>query len=264
MTQLTALPPATPEAAPPPPPEKSSGGGGRRLARDLVEVLGLAIALYVVITICLQTVRVDGPSMIPTLQSNDLLFADKLTYRLHAPERGDIVVLRQPGDVNRDIIKRVIGVPGDTVEIDGTFHVVNGQPRPAVLIKPAGASTFQVLPEPYLPDQSKDPWTDVDFCCDSGGRATKTPQPLTIPRDRFFVLGDNRNISLDSRYIGLIPRANIIGRARLRIWPLSTFGLLGRGPGLAAAILVPLPWGLVRQRRRVAALAAGTRGPDSS
>jgi signal peptidase I len=263
MTQLAALPPATPEAVPPPPPERTSGGSGRRLARDLIEVLALAVALYVVITVCLQTVRVDGPSMIPTLQSNDMLFADKLTYRLHAPERGDIIVLRQPGDLNRDIIKRVIGVPGDTIQIDGTFHVVNGQPRPAVLIKPAGASTFRVLPEPYLPDQSKDPWTDVDFCCDSAGKATKTPEALTIPRDRFFVLGDNRNISLDSRYIGLIPSANIIARARLRIWPLSTFGLLGRGPGLAAAIILPLPWGLARRRRRVAALVAGTRGPRS-
>jgi signal peptidase I len=261
MTQLTAPPPAPPEAAPPPPPPKESGGGGRKLVRDLLEVLALAVALYIVITICLQTVRVDGPSMIPSLQNNDLLFADKLTYHLHAPERGDIVVLRQPGDVNRDIIKRIIGVPGDTVEIDGNYHLVNGQPRPAVLIKPAGASTFQALAEPYLPDQTKDPWTDVDFCCDSAGKATKTPEALTIPKDRFFVMGDNRNVSLDSRYIGLIPRGNIIARARLRIWPLSTFGLLGGGPGLASALLVPVPFGLFRQRRRVAALMAGRRRP---
>jgi signal peptidase I len=255
MSQMTALPPAPPEA-PPPPPEKSPGGGGRKLVRDLLEVLALAIALYVVITVCVQTVRVDGPSMIPTLQNNDLLFADKLTYTLHAPERGDIVVLKQPGDLNRDIIKRIVGVPGDTIEIDGDYHVVNGQPRPAVLIKPAGASTFQVLQEPYLPDQTKDPWTDVDFCCDSNGKATKTPQALTIPKDRFFVMGDNRNVSLDSRYIGLIPRANIIARARLRIWPLSTFGGLAHGPALATSLLLPLPWGLNRQRRRVAALVA--------
>jgi signal peptidase I len=260
MTQLTAPPPAPPEAGPPPPPPpKESSGGGRKLARDLIEVLALAVALYIVITICLQTVRVDGPSMIPTLQNNDLLFADKLTYNLHAPERGDIVVLRQPGDVNRDIIKRIIGLPGDTIEIDGTYHMVNGQPRPAVLIKPAGASAFQVLPEPYLPDQTKDPWTDVDFCCDSAGKATKTPEALTIPRDRFFVMGDNRNVSLDSRYIGLIPRSNIIARARLRIWPLRTFGLFGRGPALATALLIPLPFGLLRQRRRVAAVVAGGR-----
>jgi signal peptidase I len=259
MTQLTAPPPAPPEAVPPPPPPRESGGGGRKLVRDLLEVLALAVALYIVITICLQTVRVDGPSMIPSLQNNDLLFADKLTYHLHAPERGDIVVLRQPGDTNRDIIKRIIGLPGDTIEIDGNYHVVNGQPRPAVLIKPAGTSTFQVLPEPYLPDQTKDPWTDVDFCCDSAGKATKTPEALTIPKDRFFVMGDNRNVSLDSRYIGLIPRGNIIARARLRIWPLSTFGLLGGGPALASALLVPLPFGLFRQRRRVAALVAGRR-----
>jgi signal peptidase I len=217
-------------------------------------VLALAVALYVMITVCLQTVRVDGPSMIPSLQNNDLLFADKLTYRLHAPERGDIVVLRQPGDTNRDIIKRIVGVPGDTIEIDGTYHVVNGQPRPAVLIKPAGAGGFQALPEPYLPDQRKDPWTDIAFCCDKTGRATTQPEPLLIPRDQYFVMGDNRNVSLDSRYIGLIPKGNILARARIRIWPLTTMGLLSRGPALAGAVLLPLPYGLLRQRRRIAAL----------
>ena len=261
MTQL-ADPPAPPEATPPPPYEGEGGrggrgGGGGKLVRDLLEVLALAVALYVVITICLQTVRVDGPSMIPTLQNNDLLFADKLTYHLHAPERGDIIVLKQPGDVNRDIIKRIIGVPGDTIEIDGSYHVVNGQPRPAVLIKPAGAKDFQVLPEPYLPNQTTDPWTDVDMCCDSTGKATKTPQALLIPRDEYFVMGDNRNVSLDSRYLGLIPRNNIIARARLRIWPLSTFGLLSRGPALATSLLLPLPLPLLRRRRRIAALVAG-------
>jgi signal peptidase I len=258
MTQL-ADPPAPPETTPPSPSEGGGGGdgGGRKLVRDLLEVLALAIALYIVITICLQTVRVDGPSMIPTLQNNDLLFADKLTYHLHAPERGDIVVLKQPGDVNRDIIKRIIGVPGDTIEIDGNYHVVNGQSRPAVLIKPAGTKDFEVLPEPYLPNQASDPWTDVDMCCDANGKATKTPQALLIPKDEYFVMGDNRNVSLDSRYLGLIPRNNIIARARLRIWPLSTFGLLSRGPALPTAQILPLPWGFFRQRRRIAALIAG-------
>lgn len=260
MAQIAPPPPAPPEAAPPPPAKPS--GGGRKLARDLLEVLALAVALYVVITVCVQTVRVDGPSMQPTLQNNDLLFADKLTYHLHGPERGDIVVLKQPGDINRDIIKRIIGVPGDTIEIDGDYDVVNGQPRPAVLIKPAGAQNFSVLPEPYLPNQTKDPWTDVVFCCDSNGKATKSPQPLKLPKDEYFVMGDNRNVSLDSRYIGLIPRQNIIARARLRIWPLSAFGLIERGPALPAALILPLPWGAFRRRRRVAALMASTRrGP---
>jgi signal peptidase I len=259
MTQL-ADPPAPPEITPPPfEGGGGGGGGGRKLVRDLLEVLALAVALYIVITICLQTVRVDGPSMIPTLQNNDLLFADKLTYHLHGPERGDIVVLRQPGDVNRDIIKRIIGVPGDSIEIDGNYHVVNGQPRPAVLIKPAGAKDFEVLPEPYLPNQTTDPWTDVDMCCDSSGKASKTPQALLIPKNEYFVMGDNRNVSLDSRYLGLIPRNNIIARARLRIWPLSAFGLLSHGPALPTALILPLPWGFFRRRRRIAALVAAKR-----
>jgi signal peptidase I len=238
MRPATAPSPAGPDVPPSPP---SPQGHGRRLVRELVEVLVIAVVLYGLITLCLQTVRVDGPSMQPTLRSGDLLVADKLTYHLHAPERGDIVVVRQPGDVNRDIIKRVIGLPGDTIEIDGTYHLVDGRPRPAVLIKPAGTTSFEVLREPYLPDQGTNPWTDVVFCCDRTGRATTQPQPLLIPGDRFFVLGDNRNVSLDSRYIGLIPRPNILARARLRFWPLTRAGLLGNGPGLAPALLIPPP-----------------------
>jgi signal peptidase I len=238
MSPATALPPTRPEA---PPAAPSPRGRGQRLLRELVEVLLLAVALYALITLCLQTVRVDGPSMVPTLQSDDLLFADKLTYRLHAPERGDIVVVRQPGDAHRDLIKRIVGLPGDTIEIDGTYHLVDGGPRPAVLIKPAGRTSFQVLREPYLPDPRRDPWTDVVFCCDRTGRATTQPQALVIPADRFFVLGDNRNVSLDSRWIGLIPRDDILARARLRIWPLTHVGLFGRGPGLAPALLMTVP-----------------------
>jgi signal peptidase I len=255
MTQAAALPAASPDTPAAPPPSRREGRG---LVRDLVEVGLLALALYGLITVCLQTVRVDGPSMIPSLQSDDLLFADKLTYHLHGPERGDIVVLREPGDAHRDLIKRVVGLPEDTIEIDGTYHLVNGQPRPAVLIKPARATTFQVLREPYLPDQSRDPWTDVDFCCDATGRATTQPQPLVIPRDRYFVMGDNRNVSYDSRYLGLIPRASILARARVRIWPPTAIGVLGNGPGLATALLLPLPLGLARRRRRVAAASAAT------
>jgi signal peptidase I len=248
MTQL-ADPPAPPDTTPPPPSEGGGGGGGggRKLVRDLLEVLALAIALYVVITICLQTVRVDGPSMIPTLQNNDLLFADKLTYHLHAPERGDIVVLKQPGDLNRDIIKRIIGVPGDTIEIDTTTDS-DGTRHAAVLVKPAGATAFERLSEPYLP--ANDPWTENGYCCDAQGRATVQPQPLTIPKNEYFVMGDNRNVSEDSRALGLIPRANILARAWVRVWPAAHLGALGAGPALVAAGAPILPGLLLLRRRR--------------
>lgn len=216
--------------------------------RDILEVLALAFALYIVIAFALQTVRVDGTSMEPTLQDTDLLFADKLSYHLHAPGRGDIIVLRPPDDPSKDFIKRVIAVPDDFVEIDGKHPNTDGTTSPAVLIKSCETCAPQVLHEPYLPDQKKDPWSEMVFCCDSGGKATGEPTWLHVPQDQYFVLGDNRNHSRDSRSIGLIPRGNILGRAWVRIWPLSHFGFLGSGPSLSALAVVPLPFWLRRRR----------------
>jgi signal peptidase I len=237
---------------------------GRRRAvarpwRDLIEVLALAVGLYVVVSLALQTVRVDGVSMVPTLTSGDLLFADKLSYHLHPPQRGDIVVLRPPGQPDQDFIKRIIGVPGDTIEID-TTGTQNGSRQASVLIRPAGATTFERLSEPYL--SSSDPWTENGFCCDASGRATDQAQPLTIPRDDYFVMGDNRNISEDSRALGLIPRQDILARAWVRIWPVGHLGALGAGPALVTAGLPVVPGLLLRRRRRRligAALPAAAR-----
>ncbi|MDB5113931.1 MAG: signal peptidase Serine peptidase [Chloroflexi bacterium] len=251
MPQLTTDPPEVAAPSAPQPPRRR--WENRNLVRDILEVLALAFALYIVIALALQTVRVEGDSMVPTLRNNDLLFADKLSYHLHAPDRGDIIVLKPPDEPNRDFIKRIVGVPGDTIEIDGHYSS-NGRQRAAVLIRPAGASGFQVLKEPYLPDQTKDPWDEMTFCCDAGGRATTEPQPLVIPKDDYFVMGDNRNRSRDSRFIGLIPRNNVLGRAWIRIWPPGRLGFLGPGPSLAAALL-PLPLlGLRRRRQLLAAL----------
>jgi signal peptidase I len=260
VSQVAADPTELQGPSTPPPPRRD---GRRNLVRDIVEVLVLAFALYIVIALALQTVRVEGQSMEPTLNDNDLLFADKLSYHLHAPERGDIVVLRPPDDPTRDFIKRVIALPGDTVEIDG-HYTQNGRRHTTVLIQPAGSSSgLQVLREPYLPDQARDPWDEMSFCCDPAGRATTEPEPLVIPKDDYFVMGDNRNRSRDSRIIGLIPRANILGRAWIRIWPPSHLGFLGQGPALVGTALVPPPL-LVLRRRRRHALTALHRGAPSS
>lgn len=221
------------------------------LARDIIEVLLLALALYIIITFALQTVRVDGTSMVPTLDDGNLLFADKVSYHLHAPNRGDIVILEPPDDPTKDFIKRVVGIPGDVLQIVPDYRDGSGHTRAAVEVKPNGQGPWQVLQEPYLPDQTKDPWTSETACCGPDGHFSSTPTPFTIPTDQFFVMGDNRNASKDSRMIGLIPRDKILGRAWLRIWPLGRFGFLGSGPSLTAAAVLPFPLLTVRRRRRV-------------
>ena len=227
--------------------------------RDLIEVVLIALILYIIIWNALQTVRVEGTSMVGTLQDQDLLLASKVSYDFGLnPARGDIVILIPPTDPTRDFIKRVIGLPGDVIEIDGSKAPTE------VLIKPGGQGPWQLLKEPYLPQ----PWTTQDYCCKPNGTASSTPEPLTIPQGDYFVMGDNRNFSSDSRAFGLVARDKILAKAFLRIWPLNRFGGLGSGPTLEAATtgsaLLPLGgvlwiergrWRRRRQRRRDAAAA---------
>lgn len=217
-------------------------------------MLLLALAIYVVIAFALQTVRVEGESMVPTLQNNDLLFANKISYHFHGPDRGDIIVLQPPESPSRDFIKRVIGLPGDRIKIDGHYVPKSNPaatPRTAVLIKVGDKGDWQLLDEPYLPDQKVDPWDEMNNCCDSTGRATSVPTELVIPKDQYFVMGDNRNRSSDSRSIGLIPRGNILGKAWIRIWPLSHFGFLGSGPKLVTSAVLALPLVPLRRRKQI-------------
>jgi signal peptidase I len=194
----------------------------------------IALVLYLVIANALQTVRVDGQSMVGTLQDQDLLLASKVSYDFGGnPQRGDIVILVPPNDSSRDFIKRVVGLPGDVLEIDG------GHQPTQVLIKPNGQGPFQVLKEPYLPQA----WTNETFCCKMDGTASSAVAAVTIPQGDYFVMGDNRNFSSDSRMFGFVPRKNILAKAFLRIWPLNHFGGLGDGPTLApmssVALFVP-------------------------
>jgi signal peptidase I len=217
----------------------------------VLEVLIIAVVLYLAIWTALQTVRVDGESMVGTLQNNDLLLASKISYYFGDPQRGDIVVLIPPSDPTKDFIKRVIGLPGDTIEIDGN------QSPTAVLIKPQGKGPWQRLQEPYLPEK----WDTMNFCCLANGVQSSTPQPLDIPAGKYFVMGDNRNKSSDSRSFGLVARDKILAKAFVRVLPLGHFGF-GTGPTLipdtsalletpaAPAIVLALPPVLLLQRRR--------------
>jgi signal peptidase I len=207
-------------------------------------VVVIAAVLYAAISLLFQTVRVDGTSMVPTLQTQDFLLATKFSYHLHDPARGDIIVLQPPNaqDANRDFIKRIIGMPGDLLQIDGNYADprTRSTPSTAILIKPGGRGPWQRLAETYLPAGPNDAWTVANFCCQSAGSTLlvapdNTPHPITIPADRYFVLGDNRNESKDSRFIGLIPKQNIIAKASVRLFPLGHTGTLGNGPTLVPA-----------------------------
>jgi signal peptidase I len=222
-------------------------------------VLLIAVVLYVAIAFALQTVRVDGESMDNTLQNQDLLLASKISYDFgQNPQRGDIVILIPPTEPSQDFIKRVIGLPGDVIEINGDHTPTQ------VLLKPGGTGAFQLLKEPYLPGS----WTTLKDCCMANGEASATPTALTIPAGDYFVMGDNRNFSSDSRVFGLVPRKNILAKAILRIWPVDHFGGLGAGPtfepatttGLAVPALGIAAFEAWRwRRRRMRRLAAGQR-----
>ena len=170
----------------------------RELLGMLVYV-GIVLAItFLIITFVGQRTHVSGESMENTLDDGDQLIVDKLTYRFHDPERFDIIVFPFRYKDNTYYIKRIIGLPGETVQIvDGEIYI-NGE----------------VLEESY----GREVMQDAGLAAES----------LTLGDDEYFVLGDNRNYSSDSRdpSVALIHRKEIIGRAWLRIWPLDSFGIL--------------------------------------
>ena len=156
------------------------------------------VLTWVIITFVGQRTRVDGRSMMNTLHDGDNLIVEKLSYRFSDPKRFDIIVFPPTGK-KEYYIKRIIGLPGETVQIDENGNIyINGE----LLEENYGAETIQ-----------------------NPGRAAN---PITLGDDEYFVMGDNRNNSQDSRSeeVGNVKRSQIIGRAWLRIWPLTKFGLL--------------------------------------
>lgn len=177
-------------------PQESSSGSS--LLREVVEVLVLALILYFGISFAVQAVHVEGISMFATLDDQDYLIANKIDYRLHAPQRGDIVILRPPTSNSTDFIKRIIGLPGERILIRSGVTYINGHR----------------LDEPYLPEA----WTIDASWPDNSSTGT------LLGPDQYFVMGDNRNRSQDSRFFGPISRDRIDGKAWFRIWPLDHFG----------------------------------------
>src|SRR5205814_171918 len=191
-----------------PPPAPTEPPRQKSFVRDTLEIVFLALVLYVVIQYAVQTVHVLGSSMYPSLHDNDLLVASKISYKLHAPQRGDIIVFKPPDEASRDFIKRIIALPGERIRISNSVVYINGQ----------------VLREPYLPEK----WTYNNNWPASG-------QDQLVPPDEYFVMGDNRNHSSDSRNFNFIERSSILGKAEVRIWPLGQVGFLGAKPTLAAS-----------------------------
>lgn len=157
---------------------------------------------------------IPSGSMLPTLQINDRLIVDKLSYNFRAPQRGDIVVFAPTDALAKEnfhdaFIKRVVGLPGDKVELKGGKVYVNGK----------------VLKENYV---EKGQETVVDVC--PAGRPAYLSKAVTVPPNSYLVLGDNRRNSYDGRCWGIVPRDRIIGKASVRFWPLNHLGSIDRDP----------------------------------
>ena len=181
-------------AAPEPPRRPSYALAAISWARDLFVSVLIAV---VIILFLYQPVKVEGTSMMPSLVDQERIFINKFVYRFGISEinRGDTVVFWYPGDPTKSYIKRIVGMPGDKVQVvDGTVFV-NGE----------------ALDEPYVPSEYRD--------------QVSTPVS-TVPSDEFFVLGDHRSSSNDSRSWGTVPRKYIYGKAVFVYWPLDRLGIV--------------------------------------
>ena len=189
--ELNGPPPA--DASPPP--RRSLGLRLWRAVREVVETILPAILIAVLINVFVgQATRVEGQSMEPNLHTDQRLVVEKMSYRFHSPERFDVVVLKLTSRGDELLIKRVVGLPGETVEIrDGRVYIDG-----------------QVLEESFLRAETRP------------GRHGQ----VTVPPLHVYVLGDNRNHSNDSRSFGPVPLENIVGRAWVSYWPLEVMGLV--------------------------------------
>lgn len=167
---------------------------------DFIQTLVVFGAIFALIYLFVsQPHKVSGNSMVPTFHNGDFILTDKLSYRFNPPKRGDVVVLKNPKDESQDFIKRIIALPGDSIEIRGDTVYLNGE----------------LLQEPYLPEDTTTPQ----------GTFLQENEEVKAGENQYFVLGDNRNHSSDSRSWGGITKEEIVGKVFLRYWPPQAFGL---------------------------------------
>lgn len=162
------------------------------LLREIVETLLLTLFIFWIVNTVTGRFRIEGYSMLPTLEEGEMVIISKLAYYFDEPERGDIIVLHFPNDRSRDFIKRVVGVPGDHIEIGDGHVVINGH----------------TLEEPYI------------------NAAPSYSGTWDVPEGQYFVLGDNRNNSSDSHNWSFLPGKDIVGKAWLIYWGPDKWGLV--------------------------------------
>lgn len=164
----------------------------RTWVRDLF--FSISVSLFIILFVY-QPVKVEGGSMEPGLQDQERIFINKLAYRLESIERGDIIVFRYPRDPRKSFIKRVVGLPGDRVRVSDGHVYLNGR----------------LTAEPYVPEEFLD---------------SRSYPEIKVPADTYFVLGDHRSMSNDSREFGPVARSYIYGKAVFGYWPMDKMGLL--------------------------------------
>ncbi len=184
------------------PPERPKEIGYRRFAKDILEVAIISLVLFFSINAISARIRVESVSMQPTLFAGNFVVVNKLAYRFGEPSRGDIIVFEYPPDPMQDpYIKRVIGLPGEQVQIRDGKVIIDGI----------------AIQEPYLV-----------------GDTQQEGEAWSIPEDSLFVMGDNRGNSSDSRSWGFVPLENVIGKAVVVYWPPEKWELLDRSYAVAA------------------------------
>jgi len=168
---------------------------------DIIETIVVALAIFVVVYLFLfQPHQVKGNSMYPNFHDGEYILTDKISYRLGQPKRGDVIVFKAPRNEEVDYIKRIIGLPGDEIKLENNSMFIN----------------TKRLDEGYLPS---------DFVTLPGSFLSENI-PVTVPAGQYFVLGDNRNHSSDSREWGMVKRDEIVGKAFFRYWPINQVGTI--------------------------------------
>jgi signal peptidase I len=169
--------------------------------QSIVVVMAILVMIYLFV---ISPQEISGQSMYPFFENGEYILTNKIEYKLANPKRGDIIVFKAPTNKEIDYIKRIIGIPGDRVGLQDGHYYLNGK----------------LLKEPYLPEN----------LYTYAGSYLRDQAEIVVPPGKYFVSGDNRPHSLDSREFGPIPRGDIIGKALLRYWPFDRAGIIKQPP----------------------------------